>query len=26
LYNLKDMTLEEMEEFFVNIGESRYRA
>jgi len=26
LYNLKNMTLEEMEEFFVNIGESRYRA
>ena len=26
MYNLKNMTLEEMEEFFVNIGESRYRA
>jgi len=26
LYNLKDMTLEEMEEFFVNLGESKFRA
>ncbi|MDI3518373.1 MAG: rRNA (adenine2503-C2)-methyltransferase [Caldanaerobacter sp.] len=26
MYNLKDMTLEEMEEFFVNLGESKFRA
>ncbi|AIS52587.1 dual-specificity RNA methyltransferase RlmN [Thermoanaerobacter kivui] len=26
MYNLKDMTLEEMEEFFVNMGENKYRA
>ncbi|MEQ2130491.1 23S rRNA (adenine(2503)-C(2))-methyltransferase RlmN [Caldanaerobacter subterraneus KAk] len=26
MYNLKDMTLEEMEELFVNLGESKFRA
>ncbi|HHW56485.1 MAG TPA: 23S rRNA (adenine(2503)-C(2))-methyltransferase RlmN [Clostridia bacterium] len=26
MYNLKDMTLEEMENFFINMGESKFRA